>query len=85
MDDFEQLVTRYQDVVCAVAYAWLRDRARSEEVAQEAFLIGWQRLPTLREPPVMPGWLCGIARNLARRGWTGTAAHSRKNGRSGRR
>jgi RNA polymerase sigma factor (sigma-70 family) len=48
-----------------VAYAVLRDRARSEEVAQEAFLIAWQKMPALAEPPVLPGWLCGIARNLA--------------------
>jgi len=66
MEDFEQLVTRYQDVVCAVAYAVLRDRARSEEVAQDAFLVAWQRLPGLATPPAMPSWLCGIARNLAR-------------------
>lgn len=64
--DFEQLVIRHQHVVCAVAYAVLRDRGRSEEVAQEAFLVAWQRLPELRSPPAMPGWLCGIARNLAR-------------------
>ncbi|MCW5801002.1 MAG: sigma-70 family RNA polymerase sigma factor, partial [Deltaproteobacteria bacterium] len=63
--DFERLVHRYQGVVCAVAFAVLRDRGRSEEVAQEAFLIAWQKLPALREPPAMPGWLCGIARNLA--------------------
>jgi RNA polymerase sigma-70 factor, ECF subfamily len=44
---FEELVTRYQGVVCAVAYAVLRDRARSEEVAQEAFLIAWQKLPAM--------------------------------------
>jgi RNA polymerase sigma factor (sigma-70 family) len=62
---FEQLVLRYQGVVCAVAYSVLRDRGRSEEVAQEAFLIAWQKMPALAEPPVLPGWLCGIARNLA--------------------
>ncbi len=63
--DFEQLVLRYQGVVCAVAFSVLRDRARSEEVAQEAFLIAWQKLPTMSTPPAMPGWLCGISRNLA--------------------
>lgn len=64
-DSFEELVVRYQDVVCAVAYAVLRDRARSEEVAQEAFLIAWQKLPAMSPPPAMPGWLCGIAKHLA--------------------
>jgi RNA polymerase sigma factor (sigma-70 family) len=69
MDDpkaFEQLVARYQGAVCAVAYAVLRDRARSEEVAQEAFLIAWQKLPAVQPPPPLPAWVCGIAKNLAR-------------------
>jgi RNA polymerase sigma factor (sigma-70 family) len=64
-EDFEQLVLRYQRAVCAVAYAVLRERARSEEVAQEAFLIAWQKLPAMTPPPKLPAWICGIARNLA--------------------
>lgn len=64
--DFEDLVTRHQGAVCAIAYAVLRDRARSEEVAQEAFLVAWQKLPGMRPAPSLPGWVCGIARNLAR-------------------
>src|ERR1051325_4393498 len=63
--DFETLVTRYQGAVCAVAYTVLRDRARSEEVAQEAFLIAWQKLRAMSPPPKLPAWVCGIARNLA--------------------
>jgi RNA polymerase sigma factor (sigma-70 family) len=51
--------------VCAVAYAVLRDRARSEEVAQDAFLLAWQRLPVMDPKPAMPAWVCGVARNLA--------------------
>ena len=64
--DFAELVRRYQSLICAVAYSATGDRAVSEEVAQEAFLVAWRKLPELDEPPVMPGWLCGIARNLAR-------------------
>jgi RNA polymerase sigma factor (sigma-70 family) len=64
--DFETLVRQHQGAVCAVAFSVLRDRARSEEVAQDAFLIAWQKLPALAEPPTLPAWICGIARNLAR-------------------
>src|SRR5258706_9116179 len=60
---FEALVRRHQDAVCAMAFAVLRDRARSEEVAQDAFLVAWQHH---RETPVTAAWICGIARNLAR-------------------
>lgn len=66
MPDFETLVARHQGAVCAVAYAILRDRGRSEEIAQEAFLVAWQKLPGMHPQPSLPGWVCGIARNLAR-------------------
>jgi RNA polymerase sigma factor (sigma-70 family) len=68
MDDdrehFERLVRLHQASVCAVAYATVRDRARSEEIAQDAFLVAWQHRD--RVPSVTAGWICGIARNLAR-------------------
>ena len=65
-DDFEALVARHQGAVCAIAYAVLRDRGLSEEIAQEAFLVAWQKLPGMHPAPTLPGWVCGIARNLAR-------------------
>lgn len=64
--EFENLVVRHQAAVCAVAFSVLRDRARSEEIAQEAFLLAWQKLPRMHPAPSLPGWICGIARNLAR-------------------
>ena len=64
-DTFERFVARSQSMVCAVAYSAIGDRALSEEVAQEAFLIAWRALPTLREPQMLPAWLCGIVRRVA--------------------
>jgi RNA polymerase sigma factor (sigma-70 family) len=66
VSDFEALVRRHQAAVCATAFSVLRDRARAEEIAQDAFLIAWRDLPTLDSPPALPAWICGIARNLAR-------------------
>ena len=66
MSEFEALVRTHQAAVCATAFAVLRDRARAEEIAQDAFLIAWRDLPTLASPPALPAWICGIARNLAR-------------------
>lgn len=60
---FESLVQQCQAAVCAVAYSVLRDRSRSEEVAQEAFLVAWLQRSSMT---ATPGWICGIARNLAR-------------------
>ncbi len=60
---FEALVVQHQSAICAMAYSVLRDRARSEEVAQDALLIAWRDRATT---PLTAAWLCGIARNLAR-------------------
>jgi zinc protease len=63
---FARFVAEHAGVVFASAYAATGDRALSEEIAQEAFLIAWRKLPRLAAPPAMPAWVCGIARHLAR-------------------
>lgn len=60
---YGQIVTRYQRLLCSVAYAALGDFSESEDVAQDAFVEGWQKLPSLREPEKLRGWLCGILRH----------------------
>lgn len=64
---FGALVERYQGVVCAVSYSRTGDRALSEDVAQETFIAAWRQLDRLRETVKLRSWLCGIARNLARK------------------
>lgn len=61
---FEQLVTRYQGLLCAMAYSAVGNSARSEDLAQETFIIAWKDLKTLRDRTKFKSWLCGIARNL---------------------
>jgi len=64
---FGALIERYQRVVCAVSYSRTGDRALSEDVAQDTFIAAWRQLDRLREPSRLRSWLCGIARNLARK------------------
>jgi RNA polymerase sigma factor (sigma-70 family) len=64
---FGALVERYQGVVCAVSYSRTGNRTLSEDVAQDTFLAAWSQLDQLREPTRLRAWLCGIARNLARK------------------
>lgn len=65
---FGDLVERYQDVVCAVSYSCTGgDWSLSEDVAQETFIAAWRKLDQLRETERVRSWLCGIARNLARK------------------
>jgi RNA polymerase sigma factor (sigma-70 family) len=61
---FGQIVARYQSLVCSLAYSATGSLSRSEDLAQETFLIAWRQLATLRDPQRLRSWLCGIARNL---------------------
>src|SRR5688500_13035440 len=63
---FGRLVERYQALVWAVSFTATGDRALSEDVAQETFLVAWRQLGELRETAKLRPWLCGIARNLGR-------------------
>ena len=63
-DAFGRIVERYQSLICSLAYSATGSLGRSEDLAQETFLVAWQQLPGLREPTSLRPWLCGIARNL---------------------
>lgn len=61
---FEQIVTRYQSLICSLAYSATGSLNQSEDLAQETFVAAWKQLRDLREPEKLRAWLCGIARNL---------------------
>jgi len=66
-DAFGQIVSRYQALVCALAYSATGSLAQSEDTAQETFITAWQHLGQLRETSKLRAWLCGITRNLINR------------------
>ncbi len=59
---FEQIVERYQRLLCSLAYSAMGDLAESEDVAQETFVTAWTKLGELREPEKLKAWLCSILR-----------------------
>lgn len=61
-DAFGLIVTRYQRLLCSLAYSSLGDLAASEDVAQDAFVEAWKKLGKLKEPAKLKAWLCGILR-----------------------
>ena len=63
-DAFGHLVSRYQSPVCALAYSACGNLAQSQDLAQETFIIAWQKLGDLKEPAKFKSWLFGIVRNL---------------------
>jgi DNA-directed RNA polymerase specialized sigma24 family protein len=54
---FAGIVARFQNMAYGCAYAVLGDAWLAEDVAQEAFIVAWQKLPQLRTPEAFPGWL----------------------------
>ncbi len=68
---FSEIVRRYQNLICALTYNATGSLSRSEDLAQEVFVVAWKELRSLREPAKLRAWLCGIARrrtaNLMRR------------------
>ena len=63
---FAQIVSRYQVLVCSIAFSFVRDVALGEDVGQEAFLIAWKKLGNLQDRSRLKPWLGQIARNCAR-------------------
>ncbi len=63
-DAFGQIVSRYQSLVCSLAFSATGSLSQSEDLAQETFVTAWKQLAGLREPEKLRAWLCGIARNL---------------------
>src|SRR5580704_1651881 len=62
-DAFGQIVSRYQSLICSLAYSATGSLGQSEDLAQETFITAWRHLGHLREREKLRSWLCGIARN----------------------
>jgi RNA polymerase sigma factor (sigma-70 family) len=62
-DAFGQIVSRYQSLICSLAYSATGNLGESEDLAQETFITAWKHLRHLREQHKLRAWLCGIARN----------------------
>lgn len=63
---YTRLVERYERLVWSVALCATGAESLAEELAQEAFITAWSRLPELRDLSKFRSWLCGIVRNHAR-------------------
>src|SRR5436190_24047333 len=60
---FGLIVSRYQSLICSLAYSATGSLGQSEDLAQETFITAWKHLRRLRERNKLKAWLCGIARN----------------------
>jgi RNA polymerase sigma factor (sigma-70 family) len=58
------LVDRYENLVFRLALRRLGDADMAEDIAQEAFLQGYQHLERLKNPASFASWISVITRNL---------------------
>lgn len=65
-DAFRELVKKYQNLATSVAFARVGDLQRSEDIAQQAFLLAWQKRTELQATDKFPSWLRAITTNLSR-------------------
>jgi RNA polymerase sigma-70 factor, ECF subfamily len=61
---FEGIVRRWQAPLINLAYRFCRDRARAEEMAQEAFLRAFRALPKWRREAAFSTWLFALTTNV---------------------
>jgi RNA polymerase sigma-70 factor, ECF subfamily len=63
---FEGIVRRWQSPIVNLAYRFCRDRARAEDLAQDAFLRAFRSLASWRREAAFSTWLFALATNLFR-------------------
>ena len=63
---FEGIVRRWQGRLLNLAWRFCRDRATAEDMAQEAFVKAFRRLPTFRGESAFGTWLTAVALNSYR-------------------
>ena len=60
------LYDRYVRLIEAVCFDWTRDVGEAQDLCQDAFLLGFQRLGTLPRPDRYALWMVGVARRVCR-------------------
>ena len=63
---FRQLVDRYRNTIYGLAINYVGDFDLAEDLAQEAFIRSYYRLPDLQDGQRFGSWLRTIAANLCR-------------------
>jgi len=59
---FEVLATQHEPMLMSYLVSLVGDYALAEDVAQQALVIAYRKIHTLKDPAAFPSWLRGIAR-----------------------
>jgi RNA polymerase sigma-70 factor (ECF subfamily) len=63
----EQIYRRHAAYLLAISIRLMASRSEGEDVVQDTFVLGFERLATLRDASALRAWLSQIAVSLARR------------------
>ena len=59
---FEVLAKQHEPMLMAYLHSLVADHKLAEDIAQQALLIAYRKINTLKDPATFPAWLRGIAR-----------------------
>jgi RNA polymerase sigma-70 factor (ECF subfamily) len=62
-ESFAALIHEHQDMVFSIAWHFLHDRGRAEEIAQEVFLQLYRKLSDIESPAHLTFWLRRVTSN----------------------
>src|SRR5256885_10564953 len=62
-ESFAELIRKHQDMVFSIAWHFLHDRDRAEEIAQEVFLQLYRRVGEIESPAHLTFWLRRVTAN----------------------
>ena len=65
VEAFAQLVRRYTNALCAIAYDVTGDYHLAQDIAQDAFVKAYRSMSSLRQPGKFASWLYTITMNLS--------------------
>ena len=63
---FQQIVEKYQALICSITLSKVGRVDLSEELAQDTFLNAWKNIKQLKDPHGFKAWLCTIANNVVK-------------------
>ena len=69
LEDFDRLITRYQDQVFALAYQLLHNHEEAEDIAQEVFLSCYRNIGSFRFESRFSTWLYRVTVNRVKNRW----------------
>ena len=62
-DAFDDIFDRYKGLMLRTAFSIVKDRDTAEDAVQNALILAWQHLPSLRETGALRSWLMRIVVN----------------------